>query len=101
MESVDERISTKIFIGCVLTSEIKMFLSQSSAWRRAQLAGDSLKELRYHEKDYIGTLLSSSEISLKDIQSEEKRILEQLESYCPELDVSEIPMVVFPQIFLS
>lgn len=94
-------ITTRLFIGCLLTSEIKMYLSGSSEWKTAQIEKTHLLECRFEDKDYLGLFLEGDTPDLSEIQAIETKIREKLEVFCPALSLDTVHLILFPQVFIS
>lgn len=97
--------TVKLFIGYPITSDIRMHLKQSSAWKQAKIAADlgtrDLQEVHFQDKEYIGKYLKTPEHSLQDLKTIESSIREALIHYCPELSQATLKIYLFPQIFIS
>lgn len=102
-QELASRVKLKIFTGCVITSELRMHLHQSSLWKQAKIdpSIEDLNEARFHDKDYIGAFLTKEEVSLQDIKEVEKKILQQLKTYCPQYPLNKIQLLIFSQVFVS
>jgi len=97
----ENKIRAQLFIGCPITPQVRQHLNASLSFREAQtLRSGTIKEVRYKEKEYIGTPLPSSTLPLKEMRDEEKTVLEELQKHCPELDTTELSTIIFPQVFL-
>lgn len=102
---VDNRILVKVFIGCRFHAEIKMLLNQSKAWKLATISSqpqtDSLCEVHYQQKDYIGLFLPQEKNTLNELKAYEKLVQDKLKEYCPSLENETLKMTIFPQIFIT
>jgi len=93
--------TTKIFIGCPLTSEVRMHLEQSSSWKSRSLGSDvRLEEVRFDGRDYLGAMVDGS-LSKGEIEGHEQQFRHQLSLFCPRLECGSIPLVLIPQVFVS
>jgi hypothetical protein len=93
-------IEIRIFLGYLENKELKMHLNQSPIWQEAKMLGlGGLIETRWQEEDYIGSFVPSflNYIQLKDKESEIKN---QLQLYCPKLNIDRHPAYLFSQLFL-
>lgn len=101
------KVTTKIFIGCHITSEIRMHLNQSIQWKNASILNSAssstpeLQEIHYHGKEYLGLYSPNKTLTIKDLTTEQNNILYQLKKYCPTLEVENIKIYVFPQVFVA
>jgi len=91
----------KLFIGYELNHELKSYLSNSLHWKSESVSSESpLQEISYQNKLYIGLYLNSSVPSVIELKAMQAKIYQTLESYCPELNVPTLNLIVFPQVFL-
>lgn len=102
----EHKVAVKMFIGCHLSSEIRMYLNQSEHWKQATIMGskrsnEDLVEVHYQARDYIGCYLASEMTCLSDLRELEKVIKTKLRSYCPTFDFDHVKIAVFPQVFLT
>ena len=103
--ATENRVLAKIFVGFELSMDIRMHLNQSTEWKKASVVKDdspnSIVEIRFNEKDYIGRHLDTRMPTLKDIQTQSTQIRERLQEFCPEINVDTFKINVFPQVFVS
>lgn len=97
-----DRITTKLFIGLLITSEVKMHLQNSPFWRNAKAMPNEehLIEVRHRGKNYIGCYLKEEGIQLKDLKKMEIMVTTKIGAYLPQLSLSNDDCVVFPQLFI-
>lgn len=99
-----KQTSTKLFIGFLVTSELRMHLNNSQAWKNAQVTPDhanhELFEVHYAEQDYIGCYLTQEKLTLTTLAELEKQMTEKLTVYCPKLDYSRFKCYIFSQFFI-
>jgi hypothetical protein len=102
-KNTNDHIAIKMFLGCLITPEIRMHLHNSPSWKQSSIAISSthLKEIHFQEKDYFGHFLAQSQISLNALKESQKELLTHLQQHCPDLCTDSVKMVVFPQVFLS
>ncbi|MDF2577867.1 MAG: hypothetical protein K0S74_1351 [Chlamydiales bacterium] len=97
-------IKVQLFVGCLLTSELKLQLSLSQNWKQDKLFPandkDSIKEIRYKEKEYVGFLLDAPKVSLRETEAKLKKLQIQLSDYCESLEPEQFKAYLLPQIFL-
>jgi hypothetical protein len=100
-----EGISLKLFIGCLINSEVKMHLNYSSEWKQEQVirseSGEALEKVRHAEKEYVGRGLSQEAVTVPELEELDQFLRSALARYCPELDVDKLNVVLIPQLFLS
>lgn len=91
----------KFFVGCPLTSELRMHLKESPSWNQACVDPyRTLVEARFQKEDYIGRYFEGAQLELQELKQMEKKVQAHLEHFCPKLNLERLSMVVFPQIFL-
>ena len=99
-----ESIQVRLFIGCVINSEMRLHLSLSQLWQNDKLFNQreelALKEISYQSKEYIGILLATSHIAFEQIQIKTEFIRQKLEQYCTAVCYETLKIVLLPQIFL-
>jgi len=102
--TISNKVTVRLFAGCQLTSEIRMYLKQSASWKQAQI-GDSdvrdIVETHYQEKDYLGRYIRKQSLTLKELYEIEGSIRKALTTYCPELSAETLKIYVFPQVFIT
>lgn len=97
-----DRVQVKIFVGVELKANVAIFLNKSSRWKEAKVSKTTnLKKTRYQNREYIGIFLSHEASTMKMLQKISKEILEELQHFCPESDLSHLKINIFPQIFVA
>lgn len=103
--ATESRLMVKLFVGYMLTAEIKMLLNQSNEWKQASLVKNSsrenLVETHFQEKDYIGRYLEYKMLTIKDLKEEASFAKLTLQRYCPDLNVDTLKICIFPQVFVT
>jgi hypothetical protein len=97
-------ITQKILMGTMLTSEWKMHLHQSSAWKQMQVLPKDQQELclaTHSGKEYIAFLVGSEPLSLEAINALKQQFCEKLTRVCPKQNTSQVPVVLFTQLFVA
>ena len=95
---VSEGIIAKIFLGYLLSSELRMHLNNSDEWKHGQ---STLKEVRFQENTFVGSFLEDNEFSLPQIQEYTQELKKELAIYCPNLNIDSLSPKLFSQIFVS
>jgi len=99
---VHKGVTVRLFIGTIVTPDLKSSLDKSSKWSQAVIANEtSLTEIRYRNKPYIGTYLDSEKVKILEICNTESEIRNLLQQFCPNQNCELLKMVIFPQIFLT
>lgn len=100
----ENKILVKMFVGCYLNSEIRMYLNESKTWKQAAILRTKDKELievHFQNKDYIGKYLESETINLDQLKKSEKEVRETLKRYVCDCDSDSLKICVFPQLFIA
>ncbi|MDP1879407.1 MAG: hypothetical protein Q8K60_00540 [Parachlamydiaceae bacterium] len=94
-------IEVKIFLGFLVTSEIKANLKYSSSWKQAILDTTcELKDIEKNQRHYIGKFIPQ-ELTLKELKNEEEIIKKNLQLYCPKINLDQHRCYFFSQLFIS
>lgn len=100
-----ERVKAKLFAGILLTSEVRMYLNDSSAWKQAVIAAasgtDDLIEIKHLKKDYIGCYLAEDKVRLHELEKYMQFVTSKLEEYCPQLPKKAFRFRVFSQLLIN
>lgn len=103
--STNQRVTVKLFVGYLMTSDIRMYLKQSSSWKQAKILKEpdlrDLLETHFQDRDYIGKYISHSSLTISELRTMESSIHQSLLNYCPELSQETLKIYVFPQVFIS
>lgn len=98
-------IEIKIFIGAPLSTEIRIFLSQSEEWQMALASRDEKKKelsvTRHQGNEYLGFFFPNRELSVKEFIKGKDLFSEKLSFYCPELNIDAVKHVSFSQVFIK
>jgi hypothetical protein len=99
---LSNRITTKLFAGYLVTSELKMHLAQSKTYKQAKInAEPDLVESHYHDKDYLGLYLPQSQIPFSELKNIETEISKKVEHYCPQFNTEQANLFIIPQVFVK
>lgn len=94
-------IQTQIFLGCHLTKEIKLHLSQSSSFKELKNINQSpLIEIQTQEKEYIGQFIPNP-LPCTELKAKEKEIKAQLQHFCPKISFEKHRAYLVTQIFIG
>lgn len=106
----DSKMTISLFLGFLLTSELKMHLNKSAEWQNAKLhladpssaldPSNALKEVQYGNQTFVGIYLSEPKLSLKDIKKYESQLKMLLNRYCERLECSKLECSLFSQFFI-
>src|SRR5689334_17558707 len=100
---VKEKLIVKIFIGFVVTAALKNELGNSKLWKKALISKESgeLEEISFQDEKYIGLYALTSDLTLKQIETESEKISLRLKDFCPQNELDPQSVMVLSQIFLS
>lgn len=99
-----KQLTVRLFMGCLITSDIRMHLKESKRWMLSSISSQAEKRLfetHFQNKDYIGCFPDKEFLTLSEIKNLEKSIRESLQFYCPEISVEDLHILLFPQVFLT
>jgi hypothetical protein len=85
-------MQTKLFVGTRLTPELKFHLGSDFA---------PMSCIPYDGKEYLGVYLESEHPTVREIRAATDAFLLKLQEHCPEHRVDNLPVVVFPQLFVG
>lgn len=102
-EKSSNHILAKLFVGFLISSEVKMHLNDSSSWQNAKAipSDETLVEIRHQGNDYIGFYLKDTIIQLLQLKEYEEKAEKTLKSYCPQLPAKAYRFVIFSQLFIQ
>lgn len=105
MDTVINKVTYKLFIGCLLTSEIRMHLNQSKVWKQVVvLPADRTKELievHHNGKDYLGLYITQERATFNILNEMTVAIEERLHAYCPQYGKTSVKICIFAQVFVA
>ena len=95
------KIETRIFLGYLQNSDIRVQLQQSASWRSSiDLKDSELRQISHRDKEYIGLFILSP-VDLQSIKDKEAFIRQKMGFYCPTLNLDKHLLYLFPQTFVS
>jgi hypothetical protein len=99
---MEKNVQTRIFIGCLVTSEVRMHLKSSHPWQLAQIDPQSspLIETHYHNQTYVGRFLGHPFVSLQELKQHQEEVIAHLAEFCPALTSAPLKIQIFPQTFI-
>lgn len=101
---IQDKTSVKLFLGCSLTSELKMHLNSSLEWQAGKIESgrsDLLKEVLYENQKFVGHYLEEGILTLESLKEHEGQLRLKINSYCTRLDCSKLKCFIFSQFFIS
>ncbi len=102
---VQQGLKLRVFVGCLIDSEVRMHLAYSDVWKREQVIrtdeGETLDKIKHEEKEYVGHTIDHATLSLDEVHEHEQYVRRALSRYCPELDVDKFKISVISQLFLA
>ena len=104
MISTTSGITLRLFIGCLISSELRMHLAHSSKWKELKFtlenAPQQMQLVHFKKKEYIGHYLDNALLSLKDVAHYEKLLRSALQEICPEYPHEKLTLRIFSQPFI-
>lgn len=97
------KVSIKLFLGVLITSELRMHLNSSVAWKHAAIdrQPDAPIETQYQDHKYLGIHLECDAAPLKHFHELYSKIQDSIARYCPEFNNDQLKPYILPQIFIS
>lgn len=96
------RVTTKLFVGFQLNSELRMHLNQSKTYKQDKIGSkQDLNEVHYQDKDYFGIYLDKNLINFSELKQLERVLVKKLEFYCPNFNNEHTIFFVLPQVFVK
>jgi hypothetical protein len=66
-----------------------------------EIDSDSLVQVQFQDKHYLGNYFPNSHLTLRDLKEAEKHLQVKLFEYCPNLRKKIFKLNIFPQTFVS
>lgn len=104
MTTTKEKITQRLLVGCLYTSEWKMLTHLSNYWKEMQITSQEQRELflvSHSGKEYIASYIESIPQTLKDIEKYTQDFRQKLAKIAPKKDSNQVPIVIFPQLFIA
>lgn len=103
---LQERITVKLFVGCLITSDLNLLLQQNHQWKNSVISqkdssAPSLEEVRFNNKPYLGCFLHDDSVTVPKIEVIQSYLANTISEYCPEYAVDNLKIYVFPQVFIA
>ncbi len=103
--SLPDKVIIKVFAGYLVTSELRMHLNESQAWKNVSVRQTpdplELKEAHYKDKDYIGIFFTHDTFTIADLKATDAMLRQKLSAYCPKYNADLAKICSFPQLFLA
>ena len=94
-------VSVDVFIGSIVTSELRMHLNYSKQWKRAIGEQKELQLIHYQGEEYFGIFVGNGPLKLEDLHVGAAQVKKLLSTYFPELQLDNLILQIFPQIFIK
>lgn len=103
---LSNKITTKLFVGCHITPEMRLHLNKSKEWKQLAVTPMEIREIKiqeihYQGKDYFGFYLSDNTAKVIQLQNMKATIQSILKNFCPEYHVDSPHVYVLPQVFIA
>ena len=86
-------MQTKLFIGTRLTPDLKARLEDCTE--------KSMQVIPFEGKEFVGSYVAVTNPTIKQLRHYHLLLAEMLQKYLPDLRTDNLPIVVFPQMFLG
>lgn len=87
-------MQTKLFIGTRVTPDLKARL-----WEVEM--GAPFQFIPFEGKEYVGVYIDASLPTVRDLKHRGTQLMDTLQKCLPDLRTDNLPLVVFPQLFLG
>lgn len=103
---LQKRMKVKLFVGCLLTSDLGYHLEKSHFWKELSLAqihthSPQLQQVRFKSKSYFGSYCKEESQTIPQLESLRMYIEEKFAECCPSAAMSRLKTYIFPQLFIS
>lgn len=94
-------MQARLFMGILVSSELRLFLDQSVQWKEdVELNSSALQQLNYNKSAYIGFYIPSL-LPLMEVYEKEKQLKNQLQVYCSKINLETLNCKIFSQILIG
>lgn len=101
---VKEGIAFKLFVGFLVTSELRMHLKLSEKWKEhvivQKYAPEDLQLVHFEEKDYFGYYQDPAYLQIRDVEKVELKIRDSLMELVPKYQPDSLMLYLFVQSFI-
>lgn len=98
---MSDRISTKLFLGGLLTTELKFQLDRNPEWTQQQTYHPNhFKLIQHNQKEYLGIYLSPPPYPLNDLKESVETLKNDLQKFCPKFSLDNWTVTIIPQVFV-
>lgn len=97
-------VVVNLFMGCELTSAIRVPLDQSSVWKQQQMLAANARSLtliHHQKKEYVGFYLPVEELSLDQMGEFQDLLLARLKEVLPHHPITPAHIYILTQSMLS
>ncbi len=104
MDTTNNRVTLKIFVGFLLSPDIELRLNQNLQWKQWRIDSSEnqrpLSETYFQEKKYIGYFLDNPAAPFIEIKAAEREITEWFSGFLQDPGSEALKFYVFSQIFI-
>ena len=104
MQTAVGGITTKLFVGLLLTHELKLELNRSKKWKESITEAHSLIKtpmiVSHKQKEYFGIYVEQT-ITTKELRADILTYTNSFKTFLPETPIDHLKFVIFPQLFIS
>ncbi len=103
----EKKIITKMFFGCVITTELRLHLEKSHLWKNYKLCSKTensadlhFTETHHDERCFFGIFIKNNTTTTEELRAFENQIKNKLNEFCSNFNTNALKCSVFSQIFL-
>lgn len=104
MKATTQGVTAKLFLGMLLTPDIKNALAHNHDWQAGAFLGSEegrkLIVVHYQNREYLGVHIDHS-ITLNELKIHLLFCIDQYKHYFPALSSESFKPTIFSQIFIS
>lgn len=97
-------ILVKLFMGCELTTGLRILLDHNPAWKMQQImpkAGRTVDVVTHQHKEYLGVYLNETEVSVDELKRLQGELVKNLQEFLPETPIEPHKIFIFTQSLIS
>lgn len=93
----------KLFIGILLTPDLKLLLEKNSDWKKHRIVAgpEMLRITPYNSKEYLGIYFEGDNIPWDEIASKTNLVRTSLDIFFPDVRTDKLKIMLFNQLMLT
>lgn len=97
-----EKVTTKLFAGCLVDPGMRHLLDRSKVWKQAKLHPEQeLILIPYQGKEYLGTYINTIGITIEKLKLIDEEVRRKVMSYIPKHNPKLLQLSIFSQVFIQ